>query len=64
MDTNLSGQADPANMNEDKNNQQADSDQVTTYNPQVVLISGAIGLLLLFIRIGPFSFILVIIVSL
>ncbi|EFP82808.2 uncharacterized protein PGTG_09004 [Puccinia graminis f. sp. tritici CRL 75-36-700-3] len=63
MDTNLSEQADPVTMNEDKNNHQADSNQVTTYNPQVVLISGAIGLLLLFIRIGPFSFILVIIVS-
>ncbi|PLW38115.1 hypothetical protein PCASD_11793 [Puccinia coronata f. sp. avenae] len=44
-------------------NEKLDANHVIPYNPQLVLMSGAIGLLLLFIRIGPFSFILVIIVS-
>ncbi|WAQ91981.1 hypothetical protein PtA15_15A374 [Puccinia triticina] len=56
----LSGQADPGTLDQDN---QVDSSHVIAYNPQVVLISGAVGLLLLFIRIGPFSFVLVIIVS-
>ncbi|KAH9442135.1 hypothetical protein Pst134EB_028399 [Puccinia striiformis f. sp. tritici] len=64
MDTTaLPEQSVPVTLTEDKSSRQVDSSHISAHNPQVVLISGAIGLLLLFVRIGPFSFILVIIVS-
>jgi hypothetical protein len=61
MDTAGAGLADLVPPTE---HEKLDANHVIPYNPQLVLMSGAIGLLLLFIRIGPFSFILVIIVSL
>lgn len=57
----MAEQPQPVTLDQDE---KLDSHHLAAYNPQVVLMSGAIGLLLLFIRIGPFSFILVMLVSL